>query len=136
MIQLIETAATDEARRAWKVRRPQSAALLPFRFKPGQSGNPKGAPKRAVNIQELAKQQTEEAVATLVKWMRDPDPRYSLPACIALLDRGWGRPREQREAIPETVTGWDAMTMHDRIAVLRAQRGAQRDPSAAPPAQS
>lgn len=91
-------------------------------WKPGQSGNPLGKPKDAVDLQRLAKTQTKDAVATLVKWMHSSEGRFAIPAAIALLDRGWGRPRESKDAAEIVVDGWDTMSHSQRIAVLRAQR--------------
>jgi hypothetical protein len=64
----------------------------------GQSGNPKGAPKRSNGrtLQELAREHTEEALKTLVVAMRFKGPQQ-VPAAIAVLDRGWGRPAQRIE---------------------------------------
>jgi hypothetical protein len=48
------------------------------------------------SLQELARQHTEEAVMALVKSLKDPKVR--VPAACALLDRGWGRPKQHIEA--------------------------------------
>lgn len=67
-------------------------------WKPGQSGNPGGRKQdpRMRSLQELARQHTEEAVMALVKSLKDPKVR--VPAACALLDRGWGRPKQHIEA--------------------------------------
>jgi len=56
-------------------------------FQPGQSGNPGG---RAKGIGPLAREHTPAALAALVDALRNPKER--VPAAIALLDRGWGKP--------------------------------------------
>jgi hypothetical protein len=60
------------------------------RFVKGQSGNPGGRPKAALDIQTLARQHTPDAIAALVAALASPKERVS--AAVALLDRGWGRP--------------------------------------------
>ena len=59
-------------------------------FAPGQSGNPGGRPKAAIDIQELARQHGPEAILTLVEALKDP--KHKVAAAIALLDRGYGKP--------------------------------------------
>src|SRR3954451_13972126 len=58
-------------------------------FAPGQSGNPGGGPKAAIDIQELARQHGREAILTLVGALIDP--KHKVAAAIALLDRGYGK---------------------------------------------
>lgn len=99
----------------------QSAEAAPERpawqWKPGQSGNPRGRPPGTI-ARDLARRYTEEAILTLVAAMRSP--RERVPAAIALLDRGWGKPKETVEGahlhmllggtdsppIPETIEQW------------------------------
>jgi hypothetical protein len=63
-------------------------------FPKGVSGNPAGAKKRDVNVMELAKQYTEQALQTLQDVMGDltAAPSARVSAAQALLDRGWGKP--------------------------------------------
>jgi hypothetical protein len=58
-------------------------------FMPGQSGNPAG---RAKGLEASARRHTEAAIAALVKALENPRERVA--AAVALLDRGWGRPRQ------------------------------------------
>jgi hypothetical protein len=58
------------------------------RFAPGQSGNPGGRPKN--HVQSLAREHTEAAVLALVEALNNP--RERVPAAVALLERGWGKP--------------------------------------------
>jgi hypothetical protein len=73
-------------------------APRPTAFKPGVSGNPGGRHKdeRRVSVTELAKQHTEAAIMALVAALNSPKER--VPAATALLNRGWGMPRQQIEA--------------------------------------
>jgi Family of unknown function (DUF5681) len=62
------------------------------RWKPGQSGNPKGRGGTS-EVKVLAREHTAEAVQTLVKAMRTGhSEKVRVAAAIALLDRGWDRP--------------------------------------------
>lgn len=67
-------------------------------FKPGQSGNPGGVPKGLADVRKAAREYTQEAIETLAKWMRDDSPKASIPAAVALLNRGWGMPQQNVKA--------------------------------------
>jgi hypothetical protein len=73
----------------------------------GQSGNPKGRPPADQDVAALCRIHTPECVETLVRAMRT-SPRDRVPAAIALLDRGWGRPKQQLEVSADA----DAIGMH------------------------
>jgi hypothetical protein len=78
-------------------------------WKPGQSGNPRGAPKRGYDgptLSELCRAETPEAVKTLITMMKFKGPNQ-LPATLAILDRGWGRPAQHIET-----TGDSHITLH------------------------
>lgn len=69
-------------------------------WKKGQSGNPGGrSPRVGPNgetIAELARAHTAEALATLVEVCnaKQNEPRDRVSAANAILDRGWGKPKE------------------------------------------
>jgi hypothetical protein len=60
------------------------------KWKPGQSGNPAGRKPLIDDIHALARQHAPEAMQALVDALRDPD--RAIPAAVAILDRGYGRP--------------------------------------------
>jgi hypothetical protein len=62
----------------------------PTAFRPGVSGNPAGRKPLIDDIHALARQHAPEAIQALVDALKDPD--RAIPAAIALLDRGYGRP--------------------------------------------
>ena len=63
-------------------------------FQKGRSGNPGGRPKEDGDVKALARQHTDEAVKRLAQWLRSDNPKASVSAAIALLDRGYGKPAQ------------------------------------------
>lgn len=66
-------------------------------FQKGQSGNPTGRPKEYPEVRDLARQHTAMAIKRLVHWAESDDPRASVAASTALIDRGWGKPSQPLE---------------------------------------
>ena len=66
-------------------------------FKKGQSGNPSGRPKEVAEVRDLARQYTKLSIERLVHWAKSDDPRASVAASAALLDRAWGKPGQPME---------------------------------------
>ena len=64
-------------------------------FKKGQSGNPRGRPRENHEVRQLVRAQTRKAIERLVFWMKSDNPKASVSACIAILDRAWGRPAQE-----------------------------------------
>ncbi len=63
-------------------------------FQKGQSGNPHGRPKENNEVRQLARERSKEAIERLTFWMRSDDPKASVIASIAILDRAYGRPAQ------------------------------------------
>lgn len=74
------------------------------KFLKGQSGNPGGRPKESDDVRELARQHGPDAIAKLVSWMNSDNPKASVSASQALLDRGYGKPVQAIEHSGELET--------------------------------
>jgi hypothetical protein len=70
-------------------------ALPVLAVAPGQSGNPGGRSKAQIDVTNAARAYTKEAIEMLVLVMRNGKPGEAAMAANSLLDRGWGRPRQQ-----------------------------------------
>jgi hypothetical protein len=66
-------------------------------FMPGKSGNPRGRPPAPVDIAALARVHGPRCIEVAVELLDDPDSRIRLGALTALLDRGFGRPKQTIE---------------------------------------
>jgi len=78
-------------------------------FQPGVSGNPAGRPKSEASIKDLAREQTSQAIRTLVEIMESKKAPHSarVNAACALLDRGWGKPSQYVESVKIGMTWQD-----------------------------
>ena len=66
-------------------------------FAPGQSGNPSGRPREsreAKEVKRLAGEHSTRAIEKLRELLDGDDPRVSVSAAQALLDRAFGKPAQ------------------------------------------
>jgi len=91
-------------------------------WKPGVSGNPSGRPKGWAEIQALARVHAPHAVERLAELVDSADEKVAVAAAQAILDRGYGKPRQALE-----VTGEDGGPLQiqapDLLAALRRLAG-------------
>src|SRR3990172_6387082 len=67
-------------------------------FQKGKSGNPGGRPRVAMEVRDLARSYSVEAVTRLAYWMRSDDPRARLGQADAA---DWRRRRKPDQRQPE-----------------------------------
>lgn len=68
----------------------------------GKSGNPAGRTPEDRMVKRLAREHTEAAIRKLAQWMESDNPKASVAAAIALLDRAWGKPKQAVELQDES----------------------------------
>jgi hypothetical protein len=101
-------------------------------FQPGQSGNPGGRRKKSKedrDVEALARQLSPEAIRTLREIMRSKKAPASARAgaAVAILDRGYGRPKQSIEA---TVRRIDPESIPDaELAAYLQDDGGAPDPT-------
>lgn len=61
----------------------------------------------------MARAHTEQAIATLAKWMLSDEPKAAIAAATALLDRAWGKPTQ-------AISGEDGKPIDINLNVVRA----------------
>lgn len=68
--------------------------LRKFQFQPGRSGNPGG---RSRALEGVCRALTDEMVGVLAAVARDKNAAAAarVTAAVAILDRGWGKPRQE-----------------------------------------
>ena len=66
-------------------------------FRPGQSGNPSGRPKKNPDAMAILKAAVPEAARKLVELLECGNTKIEAQAATAILDRVWGKPTQCQE---------------------------------------
>jgi hypothetical protein len=88
------------------------------KFLKGVSANPRGRAAPDIELRTAARTFTLEAIETLARWMRSPDPIASVRAACELLNRGHGKPEG-------TATPLVSITMGQGGAIIDAASAAR-----------
>ncbi len=72
---------------------PLDDASIPHRWKPGESGNPKGRPPENFAVKKIARENSKAAIRVLIRIMKDESQKAvsRIAAANAVLDRGYGK---------------------------------------------
>ncbi len=94
----------DHAEAREEPKKPRNPNLRPFQ--PGNRANPGGRPKVPDDVKQMARAATADAIACLVRIVRNPKapPSAQVSAADSLLNRAWGRP-EQAVTVSADMTG-------------------------------
>jgi hypothetical protein len=77
-------------------RRPSHGKGLLRNFPPGNAGRPPNTSTRYSETIALARASSPEAIRVLIERMKDSDGRVAVVAANSLLERAWGKVREQK----------------------------------------
>lgn len=111
------TTAKGRGKKAKKPAKPVKSAQnrhasddKPHLFKPGQSGNPGGRPKKYGIFVANCREHTQEALDAILDVLRSGKDKDRLTAAGLLLDRAWGKAltRVEMETHTEKVDGREA----------------------------
>jgi hypothetical protein len=107
---------------AVEIRRDQGG-----RFVKGASGNVHGRPRLEVEVRRLAQERGRDAIEKLAEIMRtSKSERIAIAAASALLDRGFGTPRqsvaldvETHAGAPAEAVDWESISPDQAVAAYK-----------------
>src|SRR5438105_298403 len=107
--------------------------MEPFKWQPGQSGNPGGLGGKYAEAMKLARVHSTKAVQRLVELMDDEDGRVAAVACQSIWEKAWGkREPPPDDGMPEQALDLSQLTRDELRFLLKLVRsGAVR--AIAPP---
>jgi len=91
-------------------------AARPYKWKPGESGNPTGRGGLYLECRRLAAEASPQAMRRLIELTEAEDERVSYMATVAVLDRSGVKPIDYDPAQDVTPPTWDpgALTPEER----------------------
>lgn len=95
----------------------KTRGIIPYQFKPGQSGNPNGRPKKIQAAANVAEEATERAMRKLSNLIDSEDEKVALAASQAIIDRAMGKPKQTLD-IAKTKRTLDELDTDDLIAAV------------------
>ena len=93
-------------------------------WKPGQSGNPNGRPKKNREAEAVALSNSQKAMKKLVTLIDSEDEKVALAAAQAIIDRAMGKPKQSLD-IAKSPHTLDEVDTDDLIASIHT--GADSD---------
>lgn len=99
-------------------------AGAPYQFKPGQSGNPGGRPRKVQEATEIAENAIEAAMRKLVALIDSESEKVSLVAAQAIIDRTMGKPKQSVAHTLSDDKDIPELTTAELIGIVRSRTGA------------
>ena len=88
-------------------------AARPYKWKPGESGNPTGRGGLYLECRRLAAEASPQAMRRLIELTEAEDERVSYMATVAVLDRSGVKPIDYDPAQDVTPPSWDPGALTD-----------------------
>jgi hypothetical protein len=93
--------------------RDMPEAARPYKWKPGQSGNPTGRSGLYLECRRLAAEASPQAMRRLIELMEAEDERVSYMATVAVLDRSGVKPIDYDPTQDQVQPSWDPGALTD-----------------------
>lgn len=106
----------------------------PYRFKPGQSGNPNGRPRKIEKATDTAVDSLQKAIERAASLVDNEDPRIALAAAQLIIDRAMGKPKQTVENVEsKKVNEMTEEEILDRLRAAATQRTLTQETGAEQP---
>jgi hypothetical protein len=110
-------------------KKPRTEKQIAAQFKKGVGGNPAGRTPVPKDVKDAAKAMTSDALSTLHDvMMNGRNDASRVNAAVALLNRGWGQPKQTVDVDVTHTQDWS--TMLDQLDAYNAKKAALAQVSA------